>query len=221
MAPLSVDTPPEQHTALVDKLNGALDGALAPESWVLTQIMYYGRVAGSMYETQHVSGAFLDLVDGITPIGKREPKAPEPVVEKHESAGEITVPEWAVTHINGLDPSCDYGTWRDIGMRLHEGTDSGDDGFNVWNAWSAKGTKYPGEDELRAKWETFGNGVGPQATLAGLRQQVRASVEDFGPPLTLEQRDILGETSRVRFEFIKLSAFAKREPVRYLVEGLI
>ena len=50
----------------------------------------------------------------------------------------------------------------------------GEDGFALWDRWSQQSSKYPGVDELRAKWPTFkpGNGTGlTLATLAWWAQQ--------------------------------------------------
>jgi hypothetical protein len=72
LAPLSVDTPPVEHGRLMDRLNGALGGILAGESWTLTQIFYFGKVTGSVYETRKVEGHYIDRpkFDKITPIPK-------------------------------------------------------------------------------------------------------------------------------------------------------
>ncbi|MEO8464197.1 MAG: hypothetical protein ABI640_02570, partial [Gammaproteobacteria bacterium] len=71
LAPLSVDTDPAQHGPLMDKLNGVLGGALAPESWTLSQIYYYGRVTDrEYYKPERIKGHHLDKLVGITPIGK-------------------------------------------------------------------------------------------------------------------------------------------------------
>jgi putative DNA primase/helicase len=106
--------------------------------------------------------------------------------------------QWVRDLLASRDPDCDYDTWRDLGMRLHEGTDGGDDGFALWNEWSAGGSKYPGEEALAAKWDTFGRGTGPQATLAGLRQEIEVPDEAFGPPLTQDQLDAAAKAYGLR-----------------------
>jgi hypothetical protein len=108
---------------------------------------------------------------------------------------DIVVPAGYVERIKREDPDCDYGTWCDIGMRLHDYTHGGDHGFQVWDEWSAKGNKYPGQIELRAKWDTFGRGTGPQATLQGFGAV--ATAQDFGPPL---DPDVLAQAERMARE---------------------
>jgi hypothetical protein len=152
-------------------------------------------------------------------------------VEKPESrvASSTTtsnsVPEWALKHIAGIDSDCDYDTWRDIGMRLHDRTAGSDDGFAVWLDWSAKGAKFPGEPELRAKWDTFGQGAGPQATLDGLRREITASDEDFGPPLAVDlltAAEAEARAARVaKLRWTKLSEHKRRPAASWLVKGFL
>lgn len=48
ICPLTTPVPPEQRAALLARLNGALGGILAPESFTLSQSYYFGRVEGAM-----------------------------------------------------------------------------------------------------------------------------------------------------------------------------
>ena len=52
-----------------------------------------------------------------------------------------------------IDPDCAYPTWVRIGMGLRWASE--DWGLDAWDAWSEKGEKYLGRDELEAKWDTF------------------------------------------------------------------
>jgi KaiC/GvpD/RAD55 family RecA-like ATPase len=55
-----------------------------------------------------------------------------------------------------LDPDCGYDEWLRVGMALHHET--GGEGFELWDDWSSRGSKYPGRDLLERKWEGFGRG---------------------------------------------------------------
>ena len=60
--------------------------------------------------------------------------------------------------VNQIDPDASYDTWREVGMALKDQV--GERGFTAWDAWSARGTKYPGAAALRKKWESFqGRGI--------------------------------------------------------------
>ena len=54
-----------------------------------------------------------------------------------------------------LDPDMSREDWIKPAMGLHHETDGDDTGFYIFNDWSAKGSKYPGEEELRKQWDSF------------------------------------------------------------------
>lgn len=77
VAPLSAPVGPDGYGELLDLLNGALGGILAPESWEATRCYFYGRVKGAEYVFDQVVGAvFLDVhaLLGVSwrPIGKTD-----------------------------------------------------------------------------------------------------------------------------------------------------
>ncbi|MGV3498810.1 MAG: hypothetical protein ACO1OR_08300, partial [Hydrogenophaga sp.] len=62
LAPLSAPVAPAERARYVSLLNGALGGVLAPESWVLSQTYYLGRVDGVEYEVHAIDGEPIDIV---------------------------------------------------------------------------------------------------------------------------------------------------------------
>ena len=57
-----------------------------------------------------------------------------------------------------IDPDLDYRDWLEVAAALkHQFTGTADEGaaYLLFDHWSAKGTKYAGEDETRAKWDSF------------------------------------------------------------------
>ena len=60
-----------------------------------------------------------------------------------------------LTHI---DSDCPYDTWIRIGMAVHHAT--GGTGQAVWDAWSAKGSKYDA-DTMDSHWHSFGRSANP------------------------------------------------------------
>src|SRR5262249_44584388 len=58
VCPFTAELPPDQHYRMMSRLNGLFRGALAPESFTLSQGFYFGRVNGNA-EHQAI------LVDGI------------------------------------------------------------------------------------------------------------------------------------------------------------
>jgi len=66
-----------------------------------------------------------------------------------------------------VTPDCGYDEWLRIGMALH--AELGDGGLSVWDSWSARSAKYPGNREVAAHWRSFKSGGGVTiATLYGL-----------------------------------------------------
>lgn len=63
VVPMSGPLPAEQHLEQISKLNTALEGSLAPESWSTKQGYYYGHVKGTRApDSVMVVGAPLDLL---------------------------------------------------------------------------------------------------------------------------------------------------------------
>jgi hypothetical protein len=65
LAPLSKPYPPTDRARFVGRLNGALGGILAPESFTLSQSYYAGRVQGAPYHVARVRGECIDLLDQL------------------------------------------------------------------------------------------------------------------------------------------------------------
>ena len=60
--------------------------------------------------------------------------------------------------LSHIDPDCPYDTWIRIGMAVHHAT--GGTGQAVWDAWSAKGSKYDA-DTMDSHWHSFGRSANP------------------------------------------------------------
>ena len=83
-------------------------------------------------------------------------------------AGAMPADAKIASALDCLSPDCGYDDWLRIGMALH--AELGEPGFALWDAWSAKSGKYPGEREMRAKWKSFRPGAITGATLYGMAQ---------------------------------------------------
>jgi hypothetical protein len=57
--------------------------------------------------------------------------------------------------LNHIHPDGQYLDWLNVGMALKDYGVS----FDIWDAWSSRGSKYPSSAELRKKWNSF-NGQG-------------------------------------------------------------
>ena len=72
IAPFSRELPPDQHAEMVNRLNGAIGGGLAAESWTLSQAYFFGSVQGKGvdYRVEFVDGDPIDARDDLPRIGK-------------------------------------------------------------------------------------------------------------------------------------------------------
>jgi len=61
--------------------------------------------------------------------------------------------------LSHIPPDADYDTWIRCGMAIHH-TFNGD-GLHIWDEWSAKGSKYPGFDQIQRHWHSFGKSQTP------------------------------------------------------------
>ena len=61
----------------------------------------------------------------------------------------------------------DYATWIDVGMRLHHQYAGDEEGFDIWDAWSANSHKYDA-DAMRTHWDSFGHRTDAPKTIRGL-----------------------------------------------------
>ena len=64
--------------------------------------------------------------------------------------------------LDQLDPDMGRADWIKIGMGLHHETQGDDTGFELWRVWSSGSAKYPGENELRRQWKSFGRSRCPK-----------------------------------------------------------
>lgn len=78
ICPLSKPVPPSERAGLLARLNGALGGILANESFTDSQAFYFGRVQGTEFDVARTyddpeEGEFIDLLDDLdqVAIGKK------------------------------------------------------------------------------------------------------------------------------------------------------
>ena len=117
----------------------------AKESNTPSQFYYFGRVQGVEYVTQYIEGDWLDCL----PLPDVEPAAVVgPVVKQEEFKPELIENiRQALTHLS----SDDRGEWVRIGQNLHH---MGQVGFELWDEWSRKSTKYDQMDAI-IRWRGF------------------------------------------------------------------
>jgi hypothetical protein len=129
LAPLSQSREPAERRELVGRLNGALGGILAPESFTDVQRFYVGCVEGVAYEVLESDGDFLDEMLAppveVYPLDERAPRDDDPfrAAERAQTiarADDQTI-ELLRSAVQGLDPERlrDFPSWsRVVGLPL-------------------------------------------------------------------------------------------------------
>ena len=92
LAPLSAAITSGDHDGLIDLLNAALGGILAPESWDWSRSYFYGRVRGVEYQFAAVDGMPLDIVALCADFDPIPCGAPRRAVGAPKGAGYSSVP---------------------------------------------------------------------------------------------------------------------------------
>lgn len=81
--------------------------------------------------------------------------------------------------LNVLDADLDYDDWLHVLMAVHHEFGGSDEGLQVANEWSARGIKYKGLREIRAKWRSFDPDPPRPFTIATIRYLLSQSGHDW------------------------------------------
>ncbi|MFT4149483.1 MAG: AAA family ATPase [Paracoccaceae bacterium] len=161
LAPLVQPVAPAEREALCARLNGALGGILATESFTPSQSYYFGAVKGRPVESVLVEGQPLDRLSGVASIGPQ----PKPVKSTTDLSDLFREPADRAEVRRALDciiDADDRALWLKIGMALNAEFTGSDEGFDLWSHWSRQSLKFDERDQ-RQKWKSFrrsGVGIG-------------------------------------------------------------
>ena len=116
--------------------------------------------------SQHASGTRYQIVEGNIDDIDDAPaelidllRKPERHRTTHNGSALDVSHDDIADMLSYIDPDCDHETWVRCGMAAHDATQG--TAFDVWDAWSAKGSKYPGQDAIEKRWHSFGKSANP------------------------------------------------------------
>ena len=120
-----------------------------------------------------------------------------------------------------LSPDLPHDDWLHIGMGLHHET--GGDGFDIWDSWSATGTGYPGREALEARWLSFGQSAIRPVTARSLVREANklgaGVLIDVADPSEFE---VIPEPKGGYFNIRSAADFITSvKPVSWLIKGFL
>ncbi|GFO81785.1 MAG: hypothetical protein A49_14120 [Methyloceanibacter sp.] len=84
-----------------------------------------------------------------------DPSIPEPDRVLAHAKPKLDIPARKLKNaLTYLDPDMSMREWVRVGMGLYHQFDGGDEGFQLWNDWSAEGAKY-NANEMKTRWQSF------------------------------------------------------------------
>lgn len=129
------------------------------------------------------------------------------------------------TWIEQQDPNAGYDEgWIQAGMKLHHATGGSQEGFDLWNEWSAKATRtrkngmpaYEGRQNLRVHWISFSSSKGK--VLATVDNELPAEADEF-PTITPEVNAVQLEAQIEKDQ--QRAAEKRQEALAILTERLV
>jgi len=148
----------------------------------------------------------------------------------------------ARAYLSDLDPSMGREGWIQVGMALHH--EMGSEGFDLWNDWSSEGVQYPGEEALKAQWESFErrDQTGRMITMRTVKKMSAEARQARGEtPRTFDLINRAAEEARAelegreldpsrlasspdwmgRFHVVSGDEFAERPPIDWMIKGVL
>jgi RecA/RadA recombinase len=117
-------------------------------------------------------------------------------------------------NINYLLSKCDsdsYDRWIDVGMMLHHQFSASDEGLEIWESWSATGTKYS-PDVCSERWGSFGRRDDAPKTF-------KALIKEFG--LQKSSTEVTKSISSVPLSFIQAAKFTAERKLEWLIKHIL
>ena len=223
LAPLAREAAPAEREAFCARLNGALDGILATESFTPSQSYYFGSVTARPVESILVEGQTLDHVSGVPSIGP-QPKPVKSATDLSDLFREPADRAEVRRALGCITDADDRDRWLNVGMAVHAGFNGSDEGFDLWVHWSKQSPKFNERDQ-RQIWKSFKTGGG-----VGIGTLFKIAIEyGYERPSTVSESDFDDLPALPEPEKPKPSTLAfltpdecEASPARkYLIKGLL
>jgi len=193
LCPTSSPLSPDARDALCQRVNGALGGILATESFTRSQAYYFGATGdGAHHRVEVVDGRAIDLAAELPRIGRPSAAEAEAVTgaepDDSDDLAALIPPDFdRINSALAFIPADDRDQWVTVGMALHSESRGSADGSAAWDAWSRQSEKFDERDQRRV-WKSFGEtrrkavGIG---SLFDLAKSYGWGAKPAGPPSRL------------------------------------
>lgn len=213
LAPTSVALSPDERDLLAERLNGALGGILARESFVRAQAYYYGALTeGRDHEVRLIEGQAIDLAtdvprldrygrppqqdDNIDLLADLDDGAPAASIEDSDEDdlfAFLPIDAARITDALSYIPADDRDDWLRVGMALHAEGRGGNEAFDLWCEWARQSEKFDAPDQRRT-WRSFKDSRSRAVSIASLYDLAKA--HGWAAKLKLE---VVSPPSRLTF----------------------
>lgn len=165
----------EQHPDRIDVKTGRSIVVLPPSTGKVIKACWV-ESADKLFEVEQ------DFIDMVFQHNGRE--VPRPLVA---AAGANEVREIdsnaqtkLIALLKHLDPEeGGHDGWVRIGMAIHTETDGDDEGLEIFDQWSRKGSTYPGRPMIEAKWRSFASNRADRCNIGTIINRVTAAGLDW------------------------------------------
>ena len=227
LAPTSAPLNPAERDALAERLNGALGGILARESFARAQAYYFGAVEGSPnHSVRLVEGRYIDAATDVAPLDRygRAPadeidlladiRAAKLEAEEDDDLTALIPPGWErIAGALAFIPADDRDDWLRVGMALHAEGRGSDEAFDAWTEWSRGSEKFDAKDQRRT-WCSFGETRGKAVGIGSLFEL--AKTYGWGAKLKLE-----APAGTSRLTFLSPAECAATPSRGYILKGVL
>jgi putative DNA primase/helicase len=185
--PFGKSFPPDRHYQMVARLNGLFGGALAPESFVLSQSYFFGSVNGNpAHQAIVVDGmTTLDQCDELDEIaigkangnGKAHSNGQQEAPIEGIRAALAVIPN----PVQSWGPNANWIEWNNFGMAVWRASGGSHEGLEAFDQWSRQSLKYDAE-ETEFRWRHYFDSPPSSIGFGSLVHWARETQPGWMPP---------------------------------------
>ena len=189
-------------------LQGSGAYVLLPPSTHISGRKYLPEASSDILDGQAIATA-PDWLLQLCALHSEAERSTEPVELHNAFPSELAEARAA---LDRLDPDCGYEPWVKVGQALH--STCWIEAYGLWAEWSAKGTKWCGDIELRKKWRSFDANRSVQVTINTLYWMAKQMGQQAEPPPA-------SEAPKSSWLVFASDLMAERQTVAWTISGVI